>query len=179
MALLLFIKNNLINLKKMGVLLTVKLLNNKELPNYNIKQYPTLITSNKIYTGYKEIVTIYKTNLQAYEKYNEKQNNNLESEDDIQDYFKDQIRGKEETEESFGDGGNMMDMYKMMIDRRTKHVKESKLRSVETKTTDDVITKIDKKEDNINPEYKKLDYEDSDPQDDIIEKAYWSRISES
>lgn len=216
MTFLLFIKNNIKNIRNMGVDLVIKMLTTEEAQAIkDINYYPTLITPNKLYTGYKEIIAIYQTNLQAYINYNKgspplrkaDKEKEVESEDDIHDYFKSQLNGQKEVEQdsdAFGDGNNMMDTYRMMVDRRNKHIKESKLRTVET-------SYMEEKKDNIrhsnsntsssnsnntssntrsNTQSTTIKAEDvpinmpsrdvdDDPQDDVIEKAYWSRISET
>lgn len=185
MAFLIFIKNNRESIKNMGVYLIIKLINAIDAQLLvNITNYPTLVTPNKVYTGYKEIVNIYQTNIKAYNSYNKKSTpvatREIETDDDIHDYFKSQIRGveKEVETDSFGDSGNMMDSYRMMVDKRNKGIKKSTLRTIETP--------IEEKQDNIkqnteSDEKIKIPERDidDDPQDEIIEKAYWSRISES
>jgi hypothetical protein len=88
---------------------------------------------------------------------------------------------------------DMMDMYRTMMEKRgtsgSKNLRDSKLRIVETNSfsekknnsnenKEDNIEQIEDKPINIDPSSIEKDPDD-DPQDYILEQAYWSRISET
>lgn len=119
------------------------------------------------------------------QKHEDQKNNDKNN---IKDYMDFEIGGgkkKQEIEDddnvfNMGDSGNMMDNYRNMMERRGGF--KSKTKSVTITTTEESIrednVEIDDSPLNIDP--TKIDYdEEKDPQDDLIEQAYWARMSES
>jgi hypothetical protein len=217
MMFLQYIKNNQPIIKKMGVKLLLVLVTQDQLqdPNTeafikknNILQFPALITSNKVYQGYKDIVSIYDININKYyELIKEPAKKQEEAEEDIHELMKSELSIKntndiEEEEQPFGSSSlSMMDNYRDMVEKRGpgKNVRNSNFRSVEiNEGTEKKTNSVNKKNDNTkpkpveknNPYTSRTDNikesnisiphdDDVDPQDAIMERAYWSRISES
>lgn len=109
----------------------------------------------------------------------------VDDDNNIKAYMDFEIGGgkKQEIEDddnifNMGDSGsNMMDNYRNMMERRGTSKSRTKNGPVVTTEREDNIETSDSP---LNIDPTKINYDDEkDPQDDLIEQAYWARMSES
>lgn len=179
----------------------------EEFINQNsITIFPILITNNKVYKGIKEIITIYRLNINEYKKIMNNNNNNNKTEKiKTENIYEDNDDDDDNVFES-NINSSIMDSYKNMLDvreKKIKNIRSSNLRIIDNgnkekennSSNSKMFNKISNqninneepsdRNDNIinddiivNIDPTKIEKDGTeDPNDDIIEKAYWSRIS--
>ena len=176
----------------------------KMVSKFDITEFPVLLTEKRVYMGYKSILVIYDHNISEYDTYIRKKNKTSLIDKELVNDSKKVIDDSSSDENEFKDTNesdeddmfktdktDMMDKYREMIDKRhvQKRPGSGREHSVITNTNKSEETNsgvendtpsIDDDETNINIDPGNIDYNsDDDPQDNIIENAYWARMSTS
>jgi hypothetical protein len=122
--------------KKMGLAVKVNKIRSQDLRNAKlvaamkrrgITNLPALTTPNNVYLGYKEICDVYERNIKEFAAVGRRGEKPIEGaapEDDLTSFYGDEMtfeRAEEDAQETgIGEGDNMMDAYRDMIERRER-----------------------------------------------------------
>jgi hypothetical protein len=92
----------------------------------SIARLPALVTPNGVYLGFQEISSLYERNFAAYEAIARRGDQPVVGEaptDELEDYYRSEMtleraRADDKDDDAFGEGGDMMDSYRRMMERR-------------------------------------------------------------
>lgn len=129
-----YIQTRLPALRSMGISVRVNTVRSQDLQNprlveamrkRGITRLPALATPNDVYIGLKEITGVYERNLRAFAEADSRERPDGEEEagdDALDSFYRDEMsfeRADEDVEEAgLGEGDNMMDSYRHMMERR-------------------------------------------------------------
>lgn len=126
-----YIQTRLPALRSMGISVRVNTVRSQDLQNprlveamrkRGITRLPALATPNDVYIGLKEITGVYERNLRAFADSRERPDEEEAGDDALDSFYRDEMsfeRADEDVEEAgLGEGDNMMDSYRHMMERR-------------------------------------------------------------
>ena len=130
-----YVHANLPRLREMGLEVRVNKVTSRQLSDERVRaamksrkivRLPALTTPNGVYLGFQEIRTLYERNYGEYEAFLRRSEKPVVGEapdDELEDYYRaemtaERAREDEGGDDSIGEGGDMMDSYRRMMERR-------------------------------------------------------------
>ena len=133
LAILTYVRDRVALFAEMGVRVQVTKITKKNLDNprfvrtiraRGISSLPALATPNKIFIGNSAIEDVYERNIRDFEVW-KRRAGDATPEDSLASFYQDEMSIKEadddgDDDESVGEGGNMMNAYRLMMQKREK-----------------------------------------------------------
>jgi hypothetical protein len=200
-----FIHARLSIFAKMGILVKVHKVRSQDLQNANIidamkmrgiTRLPALVIQKTVYIGINDIKKLYEKNIKTFLELNK---NDKDNDNELDNFYKGEMQNGVD-DNCLGEGEDMMSEYRKVMENRhggcsvnnssrmdnsSRIDSSSRLDNIISTDTvfQDTVNKLAR---DIDPEIKarafssgggdSLEGDDADPQDDLMERAYWGRI---
>lgn len=130
-----FVHANLAQLARMGLAVKVNKVTTAQLRNEQVRaamksrgisRLPALTTPNGVYLGFQEIRGLYERNIAEFEAFVRRSEPPVVGSappDELEDYYREEMsiekaRADDKEDDTFGEGSDMMDSYRRMMERR-------------------------------------------------------------
>lgn len=191
-----FIHARLSIFAKMGISVKVHKVRSQDLQNENIieamqmrgiTRLPALVIQKNVYIGINAVKALYEKNIKTFLELNKNDEDN-----ELDNFYKGEMQTGVD-DNCLGEGDDMMSEYRKVMENRHGGAINKTERAITAARVDNIVSvdtafqnTVNKLARDIDPEIKarafssgggdSLEGDDADPQDDLMERAYWGRI---